>query len=217
MSFTLKVNIFDLHEQKLTEIQTFSLPAKSKKAKSEIIVTPFKTELELWPNMVNSVSSMPLSTNKVCWGNCRSTFENSPLGCPIEFYPEPVAKRDITSRENLFKSMNLPTNNGLWYFDTEGIFCSLGCVKGYILDELAKNRSPKYKRALTLLTLMVSLMFGSSTAMEEYHATSSWKMLKDYGGQFTPASLRSGIKLQQNDIDLRRPVMFPTVSYCVKN
>ena len=100
--------------------------------------------------------------NYNCWW-CRLNIENAPIGCPMAF------EKDTTSA-------------GGTYF-TDGIFCSVNCVKAYILEYYQEDS--KYRDSIRLLSLMLAEMTGDYSPKTIKPAL-PWKILKQHGGHINP-------------------------------
>lgn len=72
------------------------------------------------------------------------------------------------------------------YFDGEGIFCSFNCMLSYYLENQSKN--VRYKDTPTLINLLYYYIFGKYP--EKISKASSWKMLKDFGGDLSIEEFR---------------------------
>lgn len=96
---------------------------------------------------------LPTRTTLPCH-ECRLTFDHQPLGCPLSYCHESQSQ----SRRTLSDTSSQGTL--VDYYTVEFLFCSLSCVKAYILRRLAETRLPVYKSALTLVHLMATQMHG---------------------------------------------------------
>lgn len=190
---------------------------KGKKSRRSIIfLDPHKGKVKYWLNMIDIFfqKTLPLYTTKPCW-NCRSTFKTHPIGCPLVYKKrDGKTDTDVNIIKKKFKELNLPLDQGTDYFETEGIFCTFPCVKEYILDELSRNNSAKYNRALTLLTLMTEKLTGEMVEIPVV-GDRTWKLLESAGGHLTPKEYRSipGILEYTQSVNTRRPYMFCSSSY----
>lgn len=190
------------------------LHEKSKKSKRSLMfLDPHKSTVKLWGNMIDMAQggALPRYTTKPCWW-CRSTFNSHPIGCPTRYNPEksPGPERDRILKR--FREANLPLDCGTDFFETEGVFCTFPCVKAYILDQLSRTKSPKYKRALTLLTLLYSKLMGQITIIP---TAGTWKVLTEWGGHLTPQEFRAATGLLEyiETVNSRRPYMYSTSTY----
>lgn len=193
---------------------TTLLHEKSKKSKRSIMfLDPHKSTVKLWGNMIDLAqgTALPRYTTKPCWW-CRSTFKSHPIGCPIRYNPEKPNGTDRNRILQRFKEANLPLDEGTDFFETEGIFCTFPCVKTYILNELSRTKSPKYKRALTLLTLLYLKLMGKITIIP---TAGTWKVLYEWGGHLTPQEYRASTGLLEyiETVNVRRPYMYSTSAY----
>lgn len=76
------------------------------------------------------------------------------------------------------------------YFEGEGTFCSFNCAVAYVSD----NYSIKYKNTGMLINKLYKHIFGF-LPKEKIVPSPSWKMLKDYGGEFTIEEYRKSFQI----------------------
>lgn len=115
-------------------------------------------------NMENEIKFLPSFVSKIrCW-NCRMEFSGMPFGMPVKYIPK-------TKNNNISKH---------GYFETEGIFCDLSCVKGYILSEIEKSKIRKNYDSLNLLSLLQRKLYGTKKYIPKKHI--DWKVYKEWGG-----------------------------------
>lgn len=187
---------------------------KDKKSKRSIyFIDPNKEKVKMWVNMVDIVQAgaLPRFTNEYCWW-CRSSFTTHPIGCPLRYHSEnlpPLKKKRAIKR---LLDANLPVDDGIDFFETEGIFCTFPCVKAYIIDNLSKSDNNDYRRSLTLLTFMYQKLMGEKQMIP---AAGSWKTLINYGGHLTPEEFRSASGLLEYTVtpNARRPLMYSSGFY----
>jgi len=185
------------------------LHEKSKKSKRSIMfLDPHKCYIKYWGVMIDMTINGPLPryTSKPCW-YCRNRFASHPIGCPIKYH---TSKEEGPSKERIeevFSRLNLTIEDGTDFFETEGLFCTFPCVKSYILDELSRTKSPKYKKSLTHLTLLYKKIFGMITTIP---AAPSWKLTEDWGGHLSPQEYRASTGMLEyvETINVKRPYMF---------
>lgn len=203
------------NNDKMYEVSSLS-HSRSKKAMK---YTDFhKHKAKVWVNMIDIYygGALPRATTKKCWGNCRSKFKNEPIGCPIKYHhisPDnntKIAELDRQRIIELLKTANLPTDTTDFY-ETEGIFCSFNCAKGYILQKLAEGHR-RYQKSLSLLSALQITLIGKLSPIE---STSSWKLLKEWGGHLDAKELRASVgKLVYVEKPIvRRPWMYSSASY----
>ena len=204
------------NQKKKTKARTYGASelshARSKKAMN--FIDPNKEKIRLWVNMVDIYTNgaLPRYTTKKCFGNCRSKFKSHPIGCPLRYNcisedkSSKVSKLDRERIVNKFKEANLPDDT-TDFFETEGIFCTFPCIKAYILDQLSRTKSPKYKKSLTLLTLLYLKLVGVICTIP---TAGSWKLTTDWGGHMSPPEYRSttGLLEYTETVNIRRPYMF---------
>lgn len=155
--------------------------------------------------------ALPRYTTRPCWW-CRNKFSSHPIGCPIIYHPEPKSEEKKLHVLDIFRKSNLPVDNGTDFFETEGLFCTFPCVKAYILDQIARTKSIKYAKALTLLTLLYSKLVGDIAVIP---VAPSWKVLIEWGGHLTPQEYRSSMGLLEyiETVNTKRPYMYPSSAY----
>jgi len=185
------------------------LHEKSKKTKRSIMfLDPHKGHVKFWGVMLDLTLNGPLPryTPKPCW-HCRNKFSYHPIGCPIRYSKQKDKGLSKTLIEERFTELNLSLENGNDYFETEGIFCTFPCVKSFILNQISMTKSPKYKRALTLLTLLYLKIFG---VLIKIPTAGTWKLTADWGGHMTPHEFRASTGLLEytETINTKRPYMF---------
>jgi len=119
-----------------------------------------KMKNKYWMNMFDTFQGpLPLSTTKPCrW--CHLTYTTIPLGCPVKYHSN-ISEDDTSIVHKIWKDrflsylkeMNL-NNDSTEFFETVGKFCGFCCIKGYIIEQIKKNKNSIYKNSLSLLTLM---------------------------------------------------------------
>ena len=92
-------------------------------------------------NLADANGVMVKSTDVPCWW-CRVRFDTVPLGCPVS-----RAKIDDSTLEQNDRSDHIKYKIR---YHTVGIFCSINCIKSYILDNMNNIGN-----SLNLLTCMV--------------------------------------------------------------
>jgi hypothetical protein len=182
-----------------------------KSKRSTMFFDPHKGQIKMWAVMADVTENGPLPrrTNKPCWW-CRCKFHTNPIGCPIKYtaYGKTPSKTII----RWFEENNIPLKDRDGWFETEGVFCMFSCVKAYILNELSRTKSPKYKKSLTLLTLLYSKLTGELAVIPR---SGTWKTTTEWGGHMTPQEYRASIgPLEYTEtVNVRRPYMFSTSQY----
>lgn len=186
------------------------LHEKDKKRKRGVFfIDPQRGHVKLWATMIDFTiaGAIPRMTKRPCW-SCRNKFNTQPIGCPVRYNPTPQNPIHANRIKNKFKEMNVPFNeNELDFFETEGIFCSFPCVKFYILDQISKTKSTKYKKALEYLSLLYYKITGENIIIP---SLSSWKLSVDWGGHLTPSELRASFGNLDyiETVNVMRPYMF---------
>ena len=155
------------------------------------------------------------TTNTKCFW-CRNDFTTIPIGCPIKYIPSQLVKTyysEITKdkyiiRENISKQKTDKVENILKnkndkkinirkkdYYETDGLFCSFNCCLAFIEDN---SHIPLYIDSKMLLSKM---FYGLFDTKEEIIKASSWRLLKDYGGNYTIEEFRNNFnKVEYTDI-----------------
>jgi len=185
---------------------------KEKSPRCVYFVDTHKQKVKCWVNMIDVTQEMalPFYTTKKCWWH-RDKIQHHPLGIPIRYSSQ---KNDGIEKERLakkFKDSNYnPDSND--FFETIGVVCSFPCMKAYILDQLSRSRSSRFKNSLTLMTLLYSKMFGKIITIP---TAPTWKLLKQYGGHLTPKEYTSTFgRLEYTEtVNIRRPYMFSSSEY----
>lgn len=231
--FTLLVDPLNLllkhygetYDEKVDEVEEIPIsdvkPKKTKnyeknKAQKRVIyfIDPLKCKNKYYLNMIDIQQGgcLPITTTKPCWGNCRSTFKTRPMGCPLKYNMTPTDKEMKELLVNRLKQLNLPhSDKDLDFFETEGNFCSLPCIKAYICSNISMGYK-KYKSCFSLLSLMCLKLNGSIYDIPVAH---TWKTLTDFQGWQSVAEYRSstGNMEYTDNGDIRRPYMFCTATY----
>lgn len=182
-----------------------------------------KNQIKLWPNMIDITikGPLPLYTNIPC-RNCHHTYTTHPLGCPIRYNSNCADNTPIKKQiEKFLKENNFPIISND-YFETERMFCTLACIKSYILSCLSKNSSCKYADSLTYLTLMYKKINENSYSLEKetfplvdeilpiIYSAQPIDMLKTNGGHLSIDEYRASTGILQYDstVNIKRPLMF---------
>lgn len=153
---------------------------------------------------------MPLATDIPCWW-CRHEFPTRPLGAPVVYHPNSADDPKMRSAiDDYFREMNIQSNAND-YFETKGVFCSVPCMKAYVIKEF---NSDGLKNCLTLITLLHSKLGGSKVCPNIPRAP-DWRLIDRYGGSLTIEQFRNAHPRfsYRPSVNVRRPFMFPTGSY----
>lgn len=197
---------------------------RSKKEKPLLFFDQNKYQLKFWSTMTAYTNAvlLPHDTTKPCW-QCRLKINKMPLGCPLKYFnaiKDPVMI-GIFKTFLISKNYDIPEDeNDLEYFESEGMFCRLSCIKSYILEQLTLTKLPKYRKALTLLKLLQTIL--STDPPTPIITAISWKLNQEWGGPFTPTEYRAlcGKKEFQQTINIKRPCMLSSGTYfqelCIK-
>jgi hypothetical protein len=174
-------------------------------------------------NFTETNSILPLITDKPC-RNCHNSYETHPIGCPIKYHPHILDEKDPKriKIESFLKENNFYSEDGSTdYFETEGLFCSIPCVKSYIISCLSKNPlSIRYSNSLSYLTVMYKKIHNISRniILKENNISNNIpiksahpiEILKEYGGSYTIDEYRKTTELLRFDetVNIKRPIMF---------
>lgn len=175
-------------------------------------VDPHKQKIKCWVSMVDITQGMvmPLYTTKKCWWH-REKIPHHPLGIPIRYSPQKLEGVEKDRLSDKFKELNYNVESND-FFETIGMVCSFPCMKAYILDQLSRSKSSRFKNSLTLMTLLYSKLFGKIITIP---TAPTWKLLKQYGGHLTPEEYISSFgRLEYTEtVNIRRPYMFSSSNY----
>ena len=172
------------------------------------IIDSKKSKIKSWMTMIDFARDglMPNTINIPCWW-CRELFITRPIGLPLRYWSKlKCHSREWNEIKNKCIKLNilLKEEDNFEFFETEGIFCSFPCCKRYILEN---KHNPKYKDAITNLTLLHHKLFDE---IVEIPKAPGWKTLKKWGGNLTINQFRSSFnKLFYDDsMNVMKPVMF---------
>lgn len=147
--------------------------------------------------MKDSITNKRICVQTCYW--CHHPFKNTPIGCPIRYHTDSVAKlcRSELSKEEYVVEQAIPKNTILQkddfyhipknYYETEGSFCSFNCCLAYIQD---KGRNPRYTNSYNLLMKMYKEMYPEHKIQRILPAP-DWKLLREYGGFMTIEQFRN--------------------------
>ena len=144
---------------------------------------------------------LPLSTKIHCFW-CRHSFDNPPVGCPIEYVANVLYKHyyselskdtysikgEITSQ--MQKCMEIENNNidDKHFYLTDGIFCSFNCCLAFIKN----NQSLIYSESENLLRQYFYTFFDKNIIFEQ---APSWRLLTTYGGHLSITQFRKNFNI----------------------
>lgn len=168
------------------------------------------TKTVYWITFIDFIRQyvLPSYTDKPCWWH-RESFACHPIGCPIEYHNfknQPLMSEYI--KNNLKESNITFGEHEVEFFETEGIFCSLSCVKAWILNELPKNPI-KYQKCLGLLSVLAIKLNKKDKNI--ITCAPSWKLLDKWGGHLNNDDYIDGIEKNMfcDTPNIKRPMMFP--------
>ena len=177
-----------------------------------------KNKVVLWPNMVDSADGTSICsvTHKPC-RNCHHQYVTRPIGCPLRITCKEYENKKITNKQN--SEVVVPVLISA-VFETENLFCTLPCVKSYIISKLSdRNFSSKYMDSLGLLTIMMKLMTDNITSPnseDEFFIPCAppIDVLENYGGHLSIDEYRenNGVKYSKV-IYYEKVATVPSVSY----
>ena len=179
-----------------------------------------KNRVKIWPIMIDQIDSfiLPFVTKNPC-RNCHHPISTPsggyPLGCPIRYFPDiPLNDPKRKKIEDFWRDNNFSSPDGKTdYFETEHMFCSIPCIKSYIISCLSKNPlSVRYSNSLSYLTLMYAKLHSIEGKIPEIKFAHPISSLKAYGGylfieEYRDESQRSLLKFDET-INVQRPIMF---------
>jgi hypothetical protein len=162
--------------------------------------------------MLDHIKQQQLPQGTRCYW-CQHPFTTQPIGCPIRYVPDQVAKvyqsevsRDkYIVRENISKkryeeiekrnSDSKTKLHGKDYYETDGVFCSFNCCMAFIKENKYKEL---YKDSTILLNHMYYKIYGTSVRITP---APSWKLLREYGGTMSIKNFRKSFnKLEYIDL-----------------
>jgi len=188
---------------------------RPKKEKPVTFLTQNKYKVLMWASMsVYGNGPLPLSTNKLCWG-CRGKIGDDVIGCPLEHITQAKNPAEIERFREYLKENNYAVEEGeeLDYFEGEGLCCggSDACVKAYIFERLSVTHLPKYRKALTLLPLLMAKRYG---CIPKSLYPLNWTRLQDWGGDLSLSAYKAqkGTMLTET-VNIKRPFMFVSSTY----
>jgi ribosomal protein S18 len=131
---------------------------------------------------------------------CRHSFDNMPIGCPIQYKNARILKSyfsevtkdkyDIISSipgtlpDTLQENMSLIDNG---YFLVDGVFCSFNCCLAFIQEN---NKNMLYDMSKQLLYKMYTMCFPQTPSTHSIIPAPHWRLLKSYGGHLTIEEFR---------------------------
>lgn len=159
--------------------------------------------------MKDYINKNALNNNclKCFW--CRNHFETMAIGVPIEYvsskihkqYLNEYTKTKYTFSENFTNKKHHIDNHNkknlilekepLDFYWVDGQFCSFNCTKAFIEDN--KNNAI-YANSISLLHKIYSDLFPENKV--EIHPAPSWRLLKEYGGDFSIEEFRKSFSKQ---------------------
>jgi hypothetical protein len=167
-------------------------------------------------------NNVPKKTTIVCL-NDQEPFTTEPFGLPIRYYPsilefksgEYTNKQPITKVERIKyqeknvdkkeikgeKEQKLIINE---YYDTDGIFCSFGCMLCYFYKN---SNNPLYKNSLPLIRQLIKdvcIRDGLPIPIRSIHSAPNIRLLRKNGGPLTIEEYRN----ISNHVDLPKIIFF---------
>ena len=147
--------------------------------------------------MKDSITKERICSQTCYW--CRHYFTTVPIGCPIQYVPNSVAKmckseltkEDYIVEQSIPKGVTVDTKNFKMvyndYYETEGSFCSFNCALAYINDQ---GNNFYYRNSKSLLMKMRMEIF-SDNQIDKLLPAPSWKLLREYGGMMDIEQFRN--------------------------
>jgi hypothetical protein len=161
---------------------------------------------------MNKGGALPTVTDTLCW-YCSNHIKEIPLGCP--FFYHIIKRKNMTQRaQDILKTLNMfdPFEEFKSIFETEGIYCSIGCIRKY-----AKlHYRGKYNKILPLIKLMMVELLGMP--LEDDIPMASEKVhQKNYGGWIDHDDFSKKNTVVYSDmINCKRPIMHPCSRYILE-
>lgn len=115
-----------------------------------------KDETKRLIKFVSRTVKTDITKNYDCWW-CTLLIDGNPIGCPLS------------------------CKDGVYY--TDGVFCSVNCVKAYLLEYCQND--PVYQNSLVLLSFMLRDMNPSAELPITITPSPPWKSLIQKGGYLT--------------------------------
>ena len=187
-------NLTQIEDLKKEKIKFFSYLDETKKLhKCHVTMIDFK-------------SKQTLKSYNCFW--CRHNIPSHilPLGCPIKYvhskviksYKSEISKDTYTIKEDICENDSINKNElekiNKNYYLTDGVFCSFGCVKSFIKQNIS---NPLYNNSNQLLLRLYNDIHNISiTSIKENFEISqapSWRLLKTYGGHLSINEFRKGL------------------------
>ena len=201
--------------EEITKVECISTiePRKSKTEKPFVFLNQNKLKIVMWGNMMAITKGMalPNRSTKPCWW-CRHKFGGFPIGLPISYESE---MRDDKMKEmyiEYLKQYNLVLNEGTDHFITEGLFCSMPCMKAYCFEMITITKLAKYKKAMNLMTLLQIKLYGN---IQDIKPADSWRILIEYGVHKSIHDFRNDTQnLEYTEtVNVKRPFMYSSSTY----
>lgn len=156
--------------------------------------------------MIDFKSKQKLKGYNCYW--CRHNIPSYilPIGCPIRYVHSNITKKykselskdkymireDICSNDKIYKDNIIKDNKD--YYLTDGIFCSFGCAKSYIKDNIHDSL---YNNSSNLLIRLYNDInnININNFNDDFKITEAphWRLLKNYGGHLSINDFRKGL------------------------
>lgn len=186
------------------------LASRPKKEKPVVLIDQNKYKVLMWPSLsLYNNGPLPLSTSKPCW-QCRAKIGDDVIGCPLDHITQARNPTEIAKFREYLKNNNFVVEEDeiLDYFETEGLFCggTDSCVKAYIFERLSLTHLPKYRKALTLLPILLHKKYGCIPNSKP--TLTSWTRLQEWGGDLTLSAYKASRgTLLTETTNIKRPFM----------
>ncbi len=176
-----------------------------------------KREVKLWPLIVNQNNNpIPQTTDKPC-RNCHRYYNTKPFGCPMKIV-RATSGSDLQSQKEMilkyFESIGIKTTNASYFVSDGQQFCSLPCVKSYIITKLSMGKY-KYNNSLSYLTIMLKIMYNIKGKPPIIPSTHPIETRENYLGHLNDKDFESTINLVQysQSVNIEMPIILPPSSY----
>lgn len=148
---------------------------------------------------------LPKHTNIRC-KCCHHNFRHEPLGCPVEYICDNQDPR-MKKITEFYEENNIKYDeNDLYFFLCEGIFCSMECLKSYILEKLSINsKSAVYRDSLSNLSILANKL---DVDINDINSSKNISMLECYGGVCNIDEYRKNNIVMKKTHNFSRPLLF---------
>ena len=147
---------------------------------------------------------------------CRHSFDSQPIGCPIEYKPQVIARvyNSEISKDTFSVTESIPRNQTLIgdavtrlsnaeSYETDGVFCSFNCALAFAIEN---KSNPLYSRSISL----INRIYSDVSKGVVLTPSPSWRLLEEYGGPLTIDEYRKNLyRISYEDYGIMRPIFKP--------